>query len=82
MTGPGEADHEYVRILHLAASTAESEVETALILLLEAGKLPTQCSGARPGQRSLARDGAAASASPTLDLLPYDQLLPSRRSHA
>jgi hypothetical protein len=29
------ADVEYVRILHLAASTSESEVEAALILLLE-----------------------------------------------
>jgi len=32
------ADVEYVRILHLAASTMESEVETALRLLLEAGE--------------------------------------------
>jgi hypothetical protein len=31
------ADIEYVRILHLAATTLESEVETALQLLLEAG---------------------------------------------
>src|SRR6266702_4197374 len=41
--GEGEckrADRDYVRILHLAASTSESEVETALTLLLEAGKLP------------------------------------------
>lgn len=33
-------DAEYLRVLHLAASTLESEVETALKLLLEAGKLP------------------------------------------
>jgi hypothetical protein len=32
------ADVEYVRILHLAASTLESEVEAALRLLLEAGE--------------------------------------------
>lgn len=32
------ADVEYVRVLHLAATTMESEVDTALQLLLEAGK--------------------------------------------
>lgn len=32
------ADIEYVRVLHLAATTMESEVDTALQLLLEAGK--------------------------------------------
>jgi len=32
------ADIEYLRILHLAAETLESEVETALVLLLEQGK--------------------------------------------
>ncbi len=34
------ADLEYLRILHLAASTMESEVETALELLLEEGEVP------------------------------------------
>src|SRR5205807_1323423 len=38
---PGRADREYVRLLYLAASTAESEVETALSLLLEADRVPT-----------------------------------------
>lgn len=33
------ADREYLRILHLAASTMESEVEAALKLLLETGQL-------------------------------------------
>lgn len=35
-----KADIEYLRILHLAASTMESEVEAALELLLEAGEVP------------------------------------------
>jgi len=35
-----ETDVAYVRILHLAASTMESEVEAALSLLLETGKAP------------------------------------------
>lgn len=38
---PERADREYVRLLHLAASTAESEVEAALGLLLEQGAAPT-----------------------------------------
>lgn len=36
-----EADLHYLRILHLAASTAESEVEAALCMLLEAKVTPT-----------------------------------------
>lgn len=35
------ADLEYIRILHLAATTVEAEVETALACLLEAGDIPT-----------------------------------------
>jgi hypothetical protein len=32
---PSRADREYVRLVHLAAGTSESEVETALLLLAE-----------------------------------------------
>jgi hypothetical protein len=75
------ADQEYVRILHLAASTAESEVETALSLLLEADKLPT--SAAVRDLVGVPKPPTVPQfASPTLDLSPYDQLLPSRRTHA
>lgn len=48
------ADVEYVRILHLAASTMQSSVEVALSLLLERSELPdyaavkTLCSPERP----------------------------------
>lgn len=72
------ADHEYVRILHLAASTAEADVETALSLLLEAQRLPSF-----DAVRDLV--GRCESAAlppiqvPTLDLTAYDQLIPSRR---
>src|SRR3989454_7774426 len=38
---PERVNQEYVRILHLAASISESEVETALSLLLETSALPT-----------------------------------------
>ena len=37
---PRKADIEYLRILHLAASTMESQVEEALGCLLEAGQCP------------------------------------------
>jgi transcriptional regulator with XRE-family HTH domain len=39
--GVARADREYVRVLHLAANTSESEVEAALVLLLDAGTAPT-----------------------------------------
>jgi transcriptional regulator with XRE-family HTH domain len=38
---PQRADREYVRVLHLAASTSETEVEAALTLLWEQQTLPT-----------------------------------------
>src|SRR5215472_14188689 len=38
---PKRADGEYLRVLHLAATTSESEVETALSMLLEAGTRPS-----------------------------------------
>ncbi len=75
------ADRDYVRILHLAASTSESEVETALTLLLEASTLP--CFDA---VRDLVHPPHSteilALSTPHLDLSPYDELIPSRRSHA
>jgi hypothetical protein len=75
------ADHEYVRILHLAASTSEADVETALTLLLEADKLPSfdavRDLVCLPQQAAL-----PAIQAPTLDLALYDQLIPSRRIQA
>ncbi len=37
----GRADLEYIRILHLAATTLEAEVEAVLSKLLDAGEIPT-----------------------------------------
>lgn len=37
---PRRADMDYLRVLHLAASTMESDVEAALDLLLDAGEVP------------------------------------------
>ncbi|HLY30944.1 MAG TPA: IS21 family transposase, partial [Ktedonobacterales bacterium] len=77
---PKRADGEYVRILHLAASTSESEVETALCLLAEAGSLPSFVT-----VRDLVKAPTPQPLPPikalALDLSSYDQLIPSRRSH-
>lgn len=78
---PERADREYVRLLHLAASTAETEVETALGLLREQGVPPTL-----DAVRELVREpGPAAvpalTAAP-LDLGLYDRLLGAEGDHA
>lgn len=79
---PRRADREYVRLLHLAAGHSESEVETALSLLLEAKSPPTV-----EAVRDLLGLKSAGTppelGRPALDLTPYDRFLPSaRRNHA
>jgi hypothetical protein len=73
---PQGADREYVRLLHLAASTSESEVAMALELLLEQRLLPTF-----DAVRDLVRE-PVSSRLPVLgpvelDLGAYDRLLAS-----
>src|SRR6266480_6929107 len=75
------ADRDYVRILHLAASTSESEVETALTLLLEASTMPS-FDAVRDLVHPPHSTEILALSTPHLDLSPYDELIPSRRSHA
>jgi hypothetical protein len=76
--GTKRADRDYVRILHLAASTSEAEVETALQIVLEAGKSPTF-----PTVRDLVQVPTMRPVPdiqvPSLDLSAYDRLIPSRR---
>jgi hypothetical protein len=80
---PAKADREYVRVLHQAASTAESEVETALSLLLEANTVPTAAAVRElVGTTSAQPIPVPSIPVPTLDLGAYDRLLPSRRAHA
>ena len=68
------ADVEYVRILHLAATTMESEVDRALELLLEAGSpfdyatVRELAAPARPDVPELTSPGV-------VDLRVYDGLL-------
>ena len=78
---PERVNQEYVRILHLAATTSETEVETALVLLHETATLPTF-----DAVRDLAHPPRSSAAltqpAPQLDLSSYDQLIPSRRTYA
>jgi len=68
-----KADIEYLRILHLAASTMESEVEAALERLMDAD----ECPGADAVKRVVApeRIEVPALEVPAVDLTSYDRLL-------
>lgn len=70
------ADHTYLRLLHLAASTMEVEVEVALELLLEAKVVPTleRVQGLLESQTPEVPDLAV----PEVDLAAYDALLPAQ----
>ena len=78
---PARADREYVRVLHLAASTSEAEVEAALLLLLEQGSPPTL-----DAVRELVRLPGHAAVPPLAtaapDLKIYDRLLGKEVDHA
>ncbi|HEX2184777.1 MAG TPA: IS21 family transposase, partial [Chloroflexota bacterium] len=78
---PERADREYVRVLHLAASTSEAEVEAALVLLLEQGAVPTLDAVRElvrvPGSVAVPELTAAG-----LDLDLYDRLLSGEGGHA
>ena len=80
-SGVEKADRDYVRILHLAASISESEVEIALTLLLEASTVPS-FDAVRDLVHPPHSTELLALSSPHLDLSPYDNLIPSRRNHA
>ena len=71
---PAKADREYVRVLHLAASTSEAEVEAAISLLLETKEPP-----AFDAVRELVREPKAVRipyiTPPNLDFGVYDRLL-------
>ena len=69
------ADVEYVRILHLAATTMEATVDSALSLLLEAGESFDYAEVRGPGRAQGARSSAADSGPAKPDLKIYDRLL-------
>jgi hypothetical protein len=76
--GTKRADRDYVRILHLAASTWEAEVETALQIVLEAGKSATFAT-VRDLVQVPTMHQVPAIEVPPLDLSTSDHLLASRR---
>lgn len=78
---PQRGNHEYVRILHLAATTCEADVETALDLLLETNTIPT-FEAVRDLVHPPRSSTVLAMTAPDLDLSSYDQLIPSRRIYA
>jgi len=78
---PQRGNQEYVRILHLAATTCEADVETAMVLLLETNAIPT-FEAVRDLVHPPRSSAALAMAAPNLDLSSYDQLIPSRRTYA
>jgi hypothetical protein len=78
---PKLGNQEYVRILHLAATTCEADVETALDLLLETNTIPT-FDAVRDLVHPPRSSTALAMTAPNLDLSSYDQLIPSRRTYA
>jgi hypothetical protein len=72
---PGtRGDAAYLRLLHLAASTMQSDVETAVALLMEQGKVPDAdaVKDLVTPQQTLVRPEMAA---PSVDLHAYDQLI-------
>ena len=77
---PQQADREYLRLLHLAASTSESEGAVALALVLETGTVPTY-----DAVRALVqtpRPVMVPEWTPAVvDLSVYDQLLAARCAH-
>lgn len=78
MAQPGiKGDVEYLRILHLAASTFESDVEESLTVLLAAGAAIT-AAATKAGCARAAADAAPsvpALEAPPVDLAIYDALL-------
>ena len=81
VAAPPRADREYVRLLHLAASTSEAEVEAALSLLLEQGAMPT-FDIVRDLVRLPAATTVPALGPAVLDLRIYDRLLAAEGPHA
>jgi len=78
---PARADRDYVRLLHLAASTSEADVEAALGLLREQRTLPT-FDAVRELIRAPGLPTIPVLSAANLDLGIYDQLLAEGGRHA
>jgi transcriptional regulator with XRE-family HTH domain len=71
---PSRAAREYLRVLHLAASTSEVEVSQALAAMLASAELPT-FDACRARMPALKHDLPQLSPAPVIDLSAYDRLL-------
>lgn len=78
---PIKADREYIRLLHLAASQSEQEVESALLLLLEDKVIPNSESVEAIIARPLGTR-VPEIVKPDLNLSIYDRLLTFGASYA
>jgi hypothetical protein len=77
---PTKADREYLRLLHLAASTSEATVEAVIAQLLAAGCTPGfEAVRERAGTNKPA--SAPAIAKTPVDLRNYDRLIASGEAH-
>ena len=78
---PTKADREYLRLLHLAASTSEAEIDGAIGRVLDDERVPTldvvRELVASPTPAPVPKIGKAA-----INLCDYDVLIPSRSNHA
>jgi len=79
ITQAEHADRNYLRVLHLAASTSETEVEAALALLLEQGLVPT-FDAVQAVVRSPLPVPVPVVTAPVVSLGVYDRLIPSQRT--
>jgi transcriptional regulator with XRE-family HTH domain len=75
------ADRHYVRLLHLAASTSESEVEAGIALLLDQRVVPT-FDAVRDLVRTPGEQQVPELSAPVLDFDQYDRLLGREAAHA
>lgn len=77
---PSQADRDYLRLLHLAASGSEAEVEQVIAELLAMELAPTfDAVRERFGQNQ--PESAPAFGAAVIDLVGYDSLIPSRSQH-
>jgi hypothetical protein len=78
---PTKADREYLRRLHLAASTSEVEIDKAIGRVLHDQRVPTldvvRELVASPTPTPVPKIGKAS-----INLRDYDALIPSRSNHA
>ena len=78
---PSRADRDYLRILHLAASGSEAEVEQTVAHFLAEELTPTfDAVREHMGQSNSEQTPAISRAA--IDLASYDSLIPSRSQHA